>query len=77
MLPFVREFINLTIDESKPHSNLWGKHLIYSNEALHTDHIGYYSQEVLVTGKPSVHSFHEEYPHQTRAWVYDHYFLNG
>ena len=38
--------------ESRPHSNLWGKFLIYGPDALATDHIGYYSP-VLVNGEPT------------------------
>lgn len=38
--------------ESRPHSNLWGKLLIYGPDALATDHIGYY-KPVLVNGEPT------------------------
>lgn len=61
--------------ESRPHSNLWGKTLIYGREALATDHIGFYSP-VLVHGQPSSVHFHEQYPHMVSAWVYDHKYLN-
>lgn len=44
--------------ESRPHSNLWGKNLIYNSTALATDHIGYY-QPVLIDGEPSRVHFHE------------------
>lgn len=57
--------------ESRPHSNLWGKMLMYNNTSLQTDHIGYY-KPVLVTGEPSTVHFHEQYPHMVTAWVYDH-----
>ena len=35
--------------ECRPHSNLWGKMLVYNQTALDTDHIGFYSP-VLVNG---------------------------
>lgn len=62
--------------ESRPHSNLWGKTLLYGHDALATDHIGFYSP-VLVHGKPSSVHFHEQYPHMVTAWVYDHKYLNA
>lgn len=62
--------------ESRPHSNLWGKQLIYGHEALATDHIGYYSQNVLVHGSPSTVHFHEQYPHMVSGWVYDHKYMD-
>ena len=34
--------------ECRPHSNLWGKHVLWGDEALATDHIGYY-KPVLAT----------------------------
>jgi hypothetical protein len=61
--------------ESRPHSNLFGKMLQYGPEALATDHIGYY-KPVLLNGQPSTVQFHEQYPHQVTAWVYDHQYLN-
>lgn len=61
--------------ESREHSNLWGKHLVYSQDALNTDHFGYY-KPVLVSGEPTSVHFHEQYPHLTGAWVYDHQYLN-
>ena len=44
--------------ESRQHSNLWGKLLIYSQEALQTDHIGYY-KPVLISGEPTSAAFNE------------------
>ena len=61
--------------ESRPHSNLWGKHIIYNDKALQTDQIGYYKQ-VLVHGEPTTVHYHEHYPHMVTAWVYDHSYLN-
>lgn len=61
--------------DSREHSNLWGKHLIYSEEALQTDHIGYY-KPVLLTGEPTSVHFHEQYPHMTTAWVYDNLYTD-
>lgn len=61
--------------ESRQHSNLWGKHLLYGPQALATDHIGYY-KPVLLHGEPSPVHFHEQYPHMVTAWVYDHKYLN-
>lgn len=61
--------------ESRPHSNLWGKHLIYGADAIATDQIGYY-KPVLLNGKPSDVHFHEQYPHMVTAWVYDHKYMS-
>lgn len=61
--------------ESRMHSNLWGKMLLYGPEALATDHIGYY-KPVLLHGEPTRVHFHEQYPHMVSAWVYDHKYLN-
>lgn len=44
--------------DSREHSNLWGKHLVYTNEALQTDQFGYY-KPVLITGEPTTVHFHE------------------
>ena len=51
-----------SMHESRPHSNLWGKMLIYNQTALDTDHIGYY-KPVLTMGAPTPVQFNEEYPH--------------
>ncbi len=59
----------------RPHSNLHGKDLLYSQEALNTDHIGYYSP-VPIHGTPSVGHYHEEYPHSVTAWLYDSHFMS-
>ena len=61
--------------ESRVHSNLWGKNLLYGPTALATDQIGYYSP-VLLAGAPTSVHFHEQYPHMVSAWVYDHKYLN-
>lgn len=61
--------------ESRQHSNLWGKMIVYNQTALDTDHIGWY-QPVSITGEPSRVHFHEQYPHMVTAWVYDHQYLN-
>jgi hypothetical protein len=61
--------------DSRQHSNLWGKMLIYNNDALQNDHIGYY-KPVLRSGKPTSVHFHEQYPHMVTPWVYDEKFLN-
>ena len=34
--------------ESRQHSNLWGKMVLWGDEALATDHVGYYSKNVLL-----------------------------
>ena len=62
--------------ECRPHSNLWGKHVLWGDEALATDHIGYY-KPVLAHGEPSDVAFHEEYPHMVSAWVYDEMYLDA
>lgn len=61
--------------ESRQHSNLWGKMLVYHPDALATDHIGFYTP-VSVTGEPTPGHFHEQYPHMVTAWIYDHHYLN-
>ena len=61
----------------RPHSNLWGKDVLWGDEALMTDHIGYYSQNVKAFGEPSAGNYHEEYPHMVSAWVYDHQYLDS
>lgn len=61
--------------ESRMHSNLWGKMLMYGPAALATDQIGYYNP-VLLHGEPTRVHFHEQYPHMVTAWVYDHKYLN-
>ena len=61
--------------ESRCHSNLWGKHLLYGPTALATDQIGYY-KPVLLHGEPSSVHFHEQYPHMVSAWVYDHKYMS-
>ena len=44
--------------ESRQHSNLWGKMLLYGPTALATDQIGYY-KPVLLHGEPSSVHFNE------------------
>ena len=62
--------------ESRPHSNLWGKMVLWSDTTLNSDPIGYYSKDVLVTAEPTAGHFHEEYPHQIGAWMYDEHYNN-
>ena len=62
--------------ESRQHSNLWGKMVLWGDEALATDHVGFYSKNVLVNAPPSSAHFHEEYPHQIQAWMYDDHYMN-
>jgi len=62
--------------ESRQHSNLWGKMVLWGDEALATDHVGYYSKNVLLNSAPSAGHYHEEYPHQIGAWLYDEKYLN-
>ena len=62
--------------ESRQHSNLWGKMVLWQDEALMTDHIGFYSQNQLVNPLPSSGNFHEEYPHHSQAWMYDDLYVN-
>ena len=62
--------------ECRQHSNLWGKHVLWGDEALATDHIGFYSGKVKAFGEPSAGNYHEEYPHMVSAWVYDHQYLD-
>ena len=61
---------------SRQHSNLWGKHTLWGDKMLMTDHIGFYSKNVLINGKPSSGHYHEQYPHMIGAWQYDSKFLN-
>lgn len=58
--------------ECRPHSNLWGKHVLWGDAALATDHVGFYSKNVKAFGAPSAGNYHEEYPHMVTGWVYDH-----
>ena len=49
--------------ECRQHSNLWGKMVLWGDDALASDHIGYYSKNVLVHAEPTSGHFHESYPH--------------
>ena len=49
--------------ESRQHSNLWGKMVLWHDETLMSDHIGFYSQNRLINEAPTPGHFHEEYPH--------------
>ena len=62
---------------SRPHSNLWGKDVLWGDEALMTDHIGYYSKDVKAFGQPTAANYHEEYPHMVSAYVYSHQYLDS
>ena len=63
--------------ESRQHSNLWGKMVLWGDEALATDHIGYYSKNKLINAAPTPGHFHEEYPHHSQAWMYTEEGLNA
>ena len=45
--------------ESRQHSNLWGKMVLWGDDALKTDHIGYYSKSVLINEAPTSGHYHE------------------
>ena len=45
--------------ECRTHSNLWGKHVLWGDAALETDHIGFYSGKVKAFGTPSDGNYHE------------------
>ena len=62
--------------DSRQHSNLWGKMVLWGDKALETDHFGYY-KDVLLHGEPSDVAFHEQYPHMVSGWVYDHQYLDA
>ena len=62
--------------ESRPHSNLWGKMVLWGDDALASDHVGFYSKNRLINGAPTSAHFHEEYPHQTQAWMYNDHYVN-
>ena len=62
--------------ESRQHSNLWGKMVLWGDDALATDHVGYYSKNVLISAAPTAGHYHEEYPHQIGAWMYDETYNN-
>ena len=62
--------------ESRQHSNLWGKMVLWGDEALISDHVGFYSKNRLVNAEPTSAHFHEEYPHQVQAWMYDEHYMN-
>lgn len=74
---FIEKFFEpyAAMHESRPHSNLWGKNLIYNQTALSTDHHGYYTP-VQISAEPSSVHFHEQYPHMVTAWVYDHKYMS-
>ena len=62
--------------ESRQHSNLWGKMVLWGDDALKTDHIGYYNKAVLINEAPTAGHYHEQYPHQIGAWMYDEKYIN-
>ena len=62
--------------ESRQHSNLWGKMVLWGDDALATDHVGYYSKNVLLHEAPTAGHFHEQYPHMVGAWMYDNQYMN-
>jgi len=62
--------------ESRQHSNLWGKMVLWGDDALKTDHIGFYSKNVLINAEPTVGHYHEQYPHNIGAWMYDETYNN-
>ena len=64
-----------TMHECRPHSNLHGKMLLYSDEALSTDYIGYY-KPIPMHGEPTTVHYHEEYPHAVGAWIYNHHYIS-
>ena len=61
--------------ECRAHSNLHGKLLTYGDEALATDHIGFY-KPLPLHGVPTDVHFHEEYPHVVGAWIYNHHYMS-
>ena len=65
-----------SMHECRKYSNLWGKMVLWGDEALNTDPFGYYSQNVPVYGAPSEVDYHEEYPHMVTGWLYDHQYLD-
>lgn len=50
--------------------------VLWGDECLEGDHIGFYSKNVLVNPKPTSAHYHEEYPHQIGAWMYDDTYAN-
>uniref|UniRef100_A0A7S3IJR4 Uncharacterized protein n=1 Tax=Strombidium inclinatum TaxID=197538 RepID=A0A7S3IJR4_9SPIT len=66
----------VAMHESRQYSNLWGKMVLWGDEALEGDHVGFYSKNRLINEAPTAGDFHEEYPHQVQAWMYDHNFMN-
>ena len=64
------------LHESRPHSNLNGKLILYQDNMLASDPIGYYSKDVLISGEPTGVGYYEEYPHMTGSWVYTSVFHN-
>ena len=51
--------------------------VLWGDEALKTDHIGFYSKNELVNPVPTAGHFHEQYPHQIGAWMYDEQYVNS
>ena len=62
--------------ESRQHSNLWGKMVLWGDDALASDHVGFYSKNVLLHEAPTAGHFHEQYPHMVGAWMYDNQYMN-
>lgn len=50
--------------------------VLWGDDALKTDHIGFYSKNVLINAEPTSGHFHEEYPHQVQAWMYEENYMN-
>ena len=51
--------------------------VLWGDEALAVDHIGFYSKNKLINEAPTSGHFHEEYPHMGQAWIYDDQYLNA
>ena len=66
----------IAMHESRAHSNLWVKMVLWGDDALKTDYVGFYSKNNLVNSTPTAGHFHEQYPHQVQAWMYDENYIN-
>ena len=63
--------VNTVINRFRQHSNFLERMVLWGDQALATDHIGFSSKNVLLNKAPTAGHFHEQYPHQAGAWVHD------
>ena len=64
-----------SMHESRQHSNLWGKDVLWGKDMIEGDPIGYY-KHMTVHPEPTMVHFHERYPDQAQAWLYDDLYMD-